>query len=105
MPNFNSLAGLEMAEKFVGDGGFQVTTASNSNASCFIVALSLVELRWVLTTIRQNSLISFVENDHDHALPFLDNVRNFVDFLGNHIVLVIEYDLFKQPAVLVNNSE
>ena len=50
-------------------------------------------------------MISFVENDHDHAPPFLDNVRNFVDFLGNHIVLVIEYDLFKQPAVLVNNSE
>ena len=41
MPNFSSLAGLEVAEKFVlGVGGFQVASMSNSNASCFIVALS-----------------------------------------------------------------
>ena len=43
MQNFRSLAGLEMAEKF-GVGGFQVTTVSNSNASCFRVALSWVTL-------------------------------------------------------------
>ena len=30
-------------------GGEHVTTMSNSNASCFRVALSCVELRWVLT--------------------------------------------------------
>ena len=40
MPNFSSLAGLEVAEKFVGGGGggvggVHVTTMSNSNASCF----------------------------------------------------------------------
>ena len=42
MPNFSSLAGLEVAEKFVGGGGGvvgwggeHVTTMSNSNASCF----------------------------------------------------------------------
>ena len=45
MPNFSSLAGLEVAEKFVvgwggvgwgGWGGVEhVTTMSNSNASCF----------------------------------------------------------------------
>ena len=45
MPNFSSLAGLEVAEKFVvvgggWVGGEHVTTMSNSNASCFRVALS-----------------------------------------------------------------
>ena len=51
VPNFSSLAGLEVAEKFVvvgwvgwgGVGGWVVehlTTMSNSNASCFRVALS-----------------------------------------------------------------
>ena len=47
MPNFSSLAGLEVAGKFVGGGGGvgwggveHVTTVSNSNASCFRVALS-----------------------------------------------------------------
>ena len=59
MPNFSSIAGLEVAEKFVvvgwgGVGGWvgwveHVTTMSNSNASCFRVGLSWVELRWVLT--------------------------------------------------------
>ena len=47
MPNFSSLAGLEVPEKFAavgGVGGFQVTNVSNSNASCFRVAMSLVEL-------------------------------------------------------------
>ena len=42
MPNFSSLAGLEVAEKFVvGWGGEHVATMSNSNA--------FAELRWVLT--------------------------------------------------------
>ena len=44
MPNFSSLAGLEVVEKFVrgvGWGGVEhVTTMSNSNASCFRVELS-----------------------------------------------------------------
>ena len=44
MPNFGSLAGLEVAEKFVvvvvGWYGEHVTTMSNSDASCFRVALS-----------------------------------------------------------------
>ena len=45
MPNFSSVAGLEVAEKFVvvGGGGWwveHVTTMSNSNASCFRVVLS-----------------------------------------------------------------
>ena len=46
MPNFSSLAGLEVAEKFVvggvggWGGGVHVTTMSNSNASCFRVELS-----------------------------------------------------------------
>ena len=43
MPNFSSLAGLEVGEKFVGGGGVgwgNVTTMSNSNASCFRVELS-----------------------------------------------------------------
>ena len=48
MPNFSSLAGLEVAEKFVvgwggwgGWGGVEhVTTMSNSNASYFRVVLS-----------------------------------------------------------------
>ena len=43
-PNFSSLAGLEVAEKFVrgvgGVGGVHVTTMSNTNASCFRVGLS-----------------------------------------------------------------
>ena len=49
MQNFSSLAGLEVAEKFVvvgwvgGWGGWvgeHVTTVSYSNSSCFRVALS-----------------------------------------------------------------
>ena len=43
VPNFSSLAGLEVAEKFVVGGvvgGEHVTTMSNSNASYFRVVLS-----------------------------------------------------------------
>ena len=42
VPNFSSLAGLEVAEKFVVVGGVgeHVSTMSNSNASCLRVALS-----------------------------------------------------------------
>ena len=47
MPNFSSLAGLEVVEKFVVVGGVvgwwggvHLTTMSNSNASCFRVGLS-----------------------------------------------------------------
>ena len=43
MPNFSSLAGLEVAEKFVVVGGWWVehmTTVSNSNVSYIRVALS-----------------------------------------------------------------
>ena len=44
MPNFSSLAGLQVAEKFVLGGGVgwveHVTAMSNSNASCFRVVLS-----------------------------------------------------------------
>ena len=43
MPNFSSIAGLEVPEKFAV-GGFQVATMSNLNASCFRVAWSSVEL-------------------------------------------------------------
>ena len=48
MPNFSSLSGLEVGEKFVcgGVGGVHVTTMSNSNASCFRVELR-VELSCV----------------------------------------------------------
>ena len=43
VPNFSSLVGLEVAEKFVVVvGGEHVTTVSNSNASCFRFALSCV---------------------------------------------------------------
>ena len=40
VPNFSSLAGLEVAEKFVVVGGAHVATLSNSNVSCFRVVLS-----------------------------------------------------------------
>ena len=45
MPNFSSLAGLEVAEKFVevvvvGWWVEHLATVSNYNASCFKVALS-----------------------------------------------------------------
>ena len=45
VPNLSSLAGLEVAEKFVVVGGWarvveHMTTVSNSNASCFKVVLS-----------------------------------------------------------------
>ena len=42
MPNFSSIAGLEVAEKFgvVWGGRFQMATVSNANGSCFRVALS-----------------------------------------------------------------
>ena len=53
MPNLSSLAGLEVAEKFVrgwgGVGGVHVTIVSNSKVSYIRVALSRVEFRWVLT--------------------------------------------------------
>ena len=47
MPNFSSLAGLEVAEKFFVVGGWggvveHVATMSNSNASCFRVGLSCI---------------------------------------------------------------
>ena len=52
MQNFSSLAGLDVAEKFVVVGGVgwggvvwggvHVTTVSNCNASCFRVELSCV---------------------------------------------------------------
>ena len=48
LPNFSSLAGLEVFEKFLVVGGWvggvveHVTTMSNSNVSC-------LELSWVLT--------------------------------------------------------
>ena len=48
--NFSSLAGLEVAEKFVVVGGWwveHVTTMSNSNVSYIRVALSWVELSCV----------------------------------------------------------
>ena len=61
MQNFSSLAGLEEGEKFVvvgGVGGWggveHMTTMSNSNVSYIRVALSWVELRWVLTILVQN---------------------------------------------------
>ena len=48
MPNFSSLAGLEVSEKFVGGvvgvRVLQVATVSNLNTSCFRVALSSVTL-------------------------------------------------------------
>ena len=43
VPNFSSLAGLEVAEKFVVVGwwgGEHAATMSNSNVSCFRVVLS-----------------------------------------------------------------
>ena len=40
MPNFSSLAGLEVGEKFLVGGVERVTSMSNSNASCFRVGLS-----------------------------------------------------------------
>ena len=42
MPNFSSVAGLKVVEKFAGVGGVveHVATMSNTNASCFRVALS-----------------------------------------------------------------
>ena len=41
MSNFSSLAGLEVAGKFVVVGGVEhLTTMSNSNAGCFRVVLS-----------------------------------------------------------------
>ena len=59
VPNFSSLAGLEVAEKFEVVGGVveHLTTVSNSNASCFKVALSCFELRWVWQ-LNQSFLIS-----------------------------------------------
>ena len=49
VPNFSSVAGLEVDEKFVVVGwwvvgGEHLTTMSNSNASCFRVGLSWVAL-------------------------------------------------------------
>ena len=55
MPNFSSLAGLEVAEKFmVGGGGFQVATVSTSNPSSFRDALSRVALGFDNDGICQN---------------------------------------------------
>ena len=69
MPNFSSLAGLEVTEKFgvvdgVGWGGFQVSTMSNPTKlllQLLWVELSYVELRWVLTT--KSFIMFFVISD------------------------------------------
>ena len=45
VPNFSSLAGLEVTEKFVGGGGFQVSTMSNPTK--LLLQLLWVELSWV----------------------------------------------------------
>ena len=52
MPNFSSIAGLEVAEKFMegGVGGFKVSTMSNPTKlllELLWVELSYVELRYV----------------------------------------------------------
>ena len=57
MPNFSSLAGLEVPEKFVCGGGVGFQVASVSKPTKLLlqllwVELSLVELRWVLTISR-----------------------------------------------------
>ena len=46
MPNFSSLAGLKVTEKFVcgGVGGFQVTIMSNLNPNCLELVLCCIEL-------------------------------------------------------------
>ena len=57
VPNFSSLAGLEVGEKFVvGGGGWveHVTTMSNSNASCFRVELSWVALGFDNTQVNDS---------------------------------------------------
>ena len=65
MPNFSSIAGLEVAEKFVGGGwgggGEHVATMFNSNASCFRVGLSWIELRWVLTTFQYKLIVQCLQ--------------------------------------------
>ena len=62
MPNFSSLAGLKVAEKFVVVvGRVGGTRDYYSNASCFRVGLSWVELRWVLTIF----LVYFQSSTHE----------------------------------------
>ena len=76
-PNFSSLAGLEVAEKFVvvvvGGWVEHMTTVSNSNASCFRVGLSWVELRWVLTIC----LIILLFCPNDHQITMTDTVTHY----------------------------
>ena len=70
VPNFSSLAGLEVAEKFVGGGGgggVHVTTMSNSNASCFRVELSCVgfwqyeTLNWISEPLKLCEIVTKTE--------------------------------------------
>ena len=66
MPNFSSLADLEVAEKFVvGWGGEHVTTMSNSNASCFRVELSWVALGFDNLTICTPPSLVIISNISD----------------------------------------
>ena len=60
MPDFNSLAGLEVTEKFVcgwvvvvGSKWLLCLTSTKMLLSCF--ELSSVELRWVLTILVRNA--------------------------------------------------
>ena len=60
-----------------------VTTMSNSNASCFRVGLSWVELRWVLTILGAKYFLLSV-------VPFL-NIGNFsesIKLVDNYTITI-----------------
>ena len=53
MPNFSSLAGVEVAEKSVCGGGFQVATMSNLNPSYIELELGLdFDENWLGTIVK-----------------------------------------------------
>ena len=61
-----------------------VTTVSNSNASCFRVVLSRVELRWVLTTREQCEKVGQVQTDKDEEVR-MDVVRSGLHSIHKNI--------------------
>ena len=77
MPNFCSLVGLEVADKFgVGGGGFQVATVSYPNPSClelhrvelglsfdnicFTISQKIIPYSWTHACLSFNLLMSFL---------------------------------------------
>ena len=117
MPNFSSLAGLEVPEKFGaewvgwgGRGGFQVTTMSNLNKVAFEllwVELSSGELHWVLTiTFKEQEINNYLTtavraimgpslNPKKGRRPFTEKKNNELKWQLGYSQLIDQYKVLE----------